>query len=502
MPTPYNITISDDSPTLTYSPYRDGPLTGGWNLTCSGSDDSTYSPQNFCVGSSSHRTSYTGASISLQFEGTAAYIYGTAPAGSYVLQVDNNIVSSPNSSPGLLARVEGLTYALHTVVLNVTQSTMVSFSEVVLTVGLDTDGSSAPKNRTIGPFTVDGGPPTENPLFSYSGTWISDYSGEIGVTGTTLYPRRHTSQQGATVTFTLNETSAFFVYGLVNLDLGPFTVGIQPPPAQPAGAPVTTTFNSSSRWISLDQVMYWQSGLDRSKQYTVTITNQGTGDAPWFDFSHIDVIDGEPNGSSNGGLNHKQGLSKGAIGGIIAGAVALVLVLLALFLTRKRIKRTIYPEEQAPSKQYVDYMPPTLSQDDSNQVYGSLPYETTPMLPTRTSQSSPQPSTQQAMLYAAPSVPQAPVTNNTLSLPRPPVPGQYTNPSASPMPYTHSNQGSLVALSWNEEQGSNNIAMTDDRPRKGPPRIVQEEDAGGVFSPSENVVRLPPGYQDSWVQGR
>ena len=68
------------------------------------------------------------------------YIYGTAPTGSYVLQVDNNIVSSPNSSPGLLARVEGLTYAPHTIILNVTQSTMVSFSEVVLTVGLDTDG--------------------------------------------------------------------------------------------------------------------------------------------------------------------------------------------------------------------------------------------------------------------------------------------------------------------------------------------------------------------------
>ncbi|KAF8890553.1 hypothetical protein CPB84DRAFT_1398182 [Gymnopilus junonius] len=287
-PAPLNITISDDSPTLNYLPYRDGPLTGGWNVTCPGSDDSTWFPQSFCVGPSSHRTSFVGASVSVQFVGTAAYFYGTAPSGSYVLQVDNQVVSSPNSPPGLLAKAEGLTYGQHTAYFNVTQSNVVSVSEVVLTIGVGAGGSPG-VNRTIIPFTADA---TLNPLFSYTATWFTDLPGTIGAVGNTFYPRQHTDQAGASVSFTLNETSAFFIYCLVNVDLGPFTVTVQPP--SDLGPAVTTTFNSSSRWISLDQVMFWQSGLDRNRQYSVTITNEGQGDAPWWDFSHIDVIDGEP----------------------------------------------------------------------------------------------------------------------------------------------------------------------------------------------------------------
>jgi hypothetical protein len=68
---PYNITITNDSPVVNYSPYRDGPLATGWNLTYAGSLDSTWVELSFCVGPSSHRSSFVGATLTIDFEGTA-----------------------------------------------------------------------------------------------------------------------------------------------------------------------------------------------------------------------------------------------------------------------------------------------------------------------------------------------------------------------------------------------------------------------------------------------
>ena len=69
---PYNVAISNDSPTVTYFPYRDGPVSGGWNLTCSNSVEATWIPHSYCSGKFSHRTTYVGASLLIEFEGTAA----------------------------------------------------------------------------------------------------------------------------------------------------------------------------------------------------------------------------------------------------------------------------------------------------------------------------------------------------------------------------------------------------------------------------------------------
>lgn len=149
------------------------------------------------------------------------------------------------------------------------------------------------------PFTQTNpnGYPTLNPQFIYTGSWATDVPGTIGATGDVIYPRQHTSQTGAYVTFQLSQTSAFFVYGLVNVDLGPFSVTLTPPPE--LQEPVFTgVYNSNSRYIDLDRVMFWKSGLDRDKTYSVKITNLGEGDAPWWVFSHIDILDGGSNSLS------------------------------------------------------------------------------------------------------------------------------------------------------------------------------------------------------------
>lgn len=216
--------------------------------------------------------------------------------------------SSPsNPSLGLLSIIEGLAFGKHRLFLNVTQGAVVSFAEAVLTVGVGNtnrlevsirwltytklflSGAYSLRNRTLTPFTqTSDGLSTLNPQFNYTGSWYTNVPGTIGVTGV-VYPRQHTSQTGAYVTFNLDQTSAFFIYGLINFDLGPFSVTLTPP--LDLGPPVMTFYNSTAHWVSLDRVMYWASGLDRDKEYSVKITNLGQGAMPWWDFSHIDIID-------------------------------------------------------------------------------------------------------------------------------------------------------------------------------------------------------------------
>ena len=130
---------------------------------------------------------------------------------------------------------------------------------------------------------------TLNPQFTFTGIWYTNGPGAIGATETAAYPRQDTNTINAYMTFKLDNTSAFFIYGLVNNNLGPFSATLTPP--YELGPSVTTFYNSNAHWIGLDRVMYWASGMDRDKEYSVTITNLGQGNMPWWDFSHIDIID-------------------------------------------------------------------------------------------------------------------------------------------------------------------------------------------------------------------
>ena len=91
------------------------------------------------------------------------------------------------------------------------------------------------------------------------------------------------------MSFTVSQASAIFVYSDVNDIHGPFSVTFTPPPE--LGEPVTTVYDGSAHWLSLDRVLFWAAGMDRDKSYTVKITNIGTAGTPWFDFSHVDILD-------------------------------------------------------------------------------------------------------------------------------------------------------------------------------------------------------------------
>lgn len=106
---------------------------------------------------------------------------------------------------------------------------------------------------------------------------------------TVAYPRRDTYTAGDYMTFTISQASAIFVYSDVSDVKGQFSVTFTPPPE--LGQPVTTVYDGNAHWLSLDRVLFWAAGMDRDKSYTVKLTNIATVGTPWFDFSHVDVLD-------------------------------------------------------------------------------------------------------------------------------------------------------------------------------------------------------------------
>lgn len=140
----YNFTIPDRSPTIVYLPSRDGPLTSSWNVTYSNSPDSSYDTShtstNLASGISSHRTSLVGATVEVDFKGTAVYLYGSAQAGSYSTSLDGATAVQGAPDEQLLLHATGLSYDKHSLILTVTRAEEVSISYAVLTVGVGTVG--------------------------------------------------------------------------------------------------------------------------------------------------------------------------------------------------------------------------------------------------------------------------------------------------------------------------------------------------------------------------
>lgn len=136
---PYNLSLTDNSPTITYLPYRSGPSDSGWNVTFSQSPAWLKTADVIGQGTSRHYTTAAGATASVGWVGTAVYIFGSAGAGSTRLTVDGseNGVTSPQGTIGVL---EGLDYGWHNLTLEVTGTGGVNITGVTLTLGLGDEG--------------------------------------------------------------------------------------------------------------------------------------------------------------------------------------------------------------------------------------------------------------------------------------------------------------------------------------------------------------------------
>lgn len=98
-----NLTVTDQSPTISYSPSRWGDSAETWNVSYTGNDWSTFSPGNLSQGTSSHYTTHIGATATFGFKGPAVYVLGTGPAGDYTVTVGGEDVSESGGIGGVLA---------------------------------------------------------------------------------------------------------------------------------------------------------------------------------------------------------------------------------------------------------------------------------------------------------------------------------------------------------------------------------------------------------------
>ncbi|KAH9480846.1 hypothetical protein JR316_0007448 [Psilocybe cubensis] len=451
-----NVTIASDSPTVKYLPFSDGDLNGGWNMTCSNSNDKTYIPQSFCNGQAQRRTSFPEASLSIDFYGTAAYIFGSAASPSYLVQVDGQTLSETlsSSSSGLLAKIENLDYGKHTIALNLTGASLVTFTQAIFTTIIG-DENSTIQNQTMRPFTQnsDGSLAVLNNTFTYTGQWIAGAPGSIGAAGNAVYARESTSQLGAFVTFNVERASAFFIYGIVNTDLSTYKIDL----TNSGGNTVSNIYNASGRWIDLDVVMYWAAGLDRNDTYSVKMTNLGGGDAPW---SSNNTASSSPTASPH---THNKPIGP-IVGGVVGGLAIILLGTLAWLLLRRRSRRlgesslntrpTIFDTSRQPSTVHESGLHSEIHM--SGNGLNSMSAGAS-VVANRSYSNIPNPSSK-AVIMAPPST---------------------------------------TASSMILESGSPSVVLS---PEGRNALFYQEEDAGSVSERIDStIVRLPPGYKDTWA---
>jgi hypothetical protein len=93
----------------------------------------------------------------------------------------------------------------------------------------------------------------------------------------TLDPSIITKANGDSLSFTINQTAAFFIRGSLNFDHNSFNATIT---QLPSGQLVKNgTYGECSRWLEFDAILYFATGLDPSSSYNVSIQNVGAGEA-------------------------------------------------------------------------------------------------------------------------------------------------------------------------------------------------------------------------------
>jgi hypothetical protein len=138
---PYPISLSDQSPSITYTPSVLG-ASSGWNVSYSQSPWSSFNSgqTNLGKGASSHWTNYSGAVISFSFVGTGFTAYGdTSGNMTSILQLDGSTISTVQnkvmSTRPTLASATNLQEGYHTVSLTTKGTGGVEFDGVDLVLG-------------------------------------------------------------------------------------------------------------------------------------------------------------------------------------------------------------------------------------------------------------------------------------------------------------------------------------------------------------------------------
>ncbi|PCH36709.1 hypothetical protein WOLCODRAFT_146375 [Wolfiporia cocos MD-104 SS10] len=342
---PLPLNLLECSLCINFFPYRDGPVDSQWNVSYSDSRFSDWSSNPFGVGmygheptmqKSSHNTTLIGAYALLEWAGTGVWFYGTMRNGEYTIQIDDGIPSSGDGAiDGVLFGQDGLAYGFHKALINVTGNTeMSSITGATITVGMGESGTVR-LQRTIN-ATVNSGSLAANPLFVVNDG--SEWSAEtLYGNQSHPYPCIATSITGSSISFNLNESVGFALYGSDDYQQGLFVVNYSP----------------RSQWTELNQLKFIATGMNQSQTYNVDITNLGAN----FNLASVVVYSAIPSPGNSKSISANslasaplpkpssallpvsRSLDTGAIAGAAIGgfvAVLIVAVLVVLAIRRRR----------------------------------------------------------------------------------------------------------------------------------------------------------------------
>ncbi|KZT52053.1 hypothetical protein CALCODRAFT_520968 [Calocera cornea HHB12733] len=343
--TPYNISLTSSSPTFLYEPFRDGSAAddhgdpaNGWRGTFS-ELQVWPSPgiENVGLGVPLRETYMDGAYVTLNFEGTGIYLCLTPINSSYTFTIDNNPITTAGSgsdpacaSSGgqVMVYAAGLEYANHSATLRVNAEGEADFLFYGGLVTLGISGTNA-----VVQYIDD-----TDPGWTYEpgGDWIySDPAGEDAV-GDYNQTRHYLCQWGASYNarYTFNGSSAVQLLGLLNWNVGPYTVQLND---------ITGVYNASDLWRESQQVLFFQGGLDPSKEYTILLMNydanapnasQPYSGTPCATVDALVLTKPAPASTPSGNPTPVGAIAGGVSGGVVA--LCIIAFLLWFFVWRRR----------------------------------------------------------------------------------------------------------------------------------------------------------------------
>ncbi|KAJ7472448.1 hypothetical protein B0H11DRAFT_2039051 [Mycena galericulata] len=334
----WNFTIEDTSPILSYQPYADGSdYRKGWQAYYTTSGFNTQVGES-PTGDSYHITFLAGANVTLQFYGTAVYLYGSANA-SYDVTLDN-IVHSFSPNTGLLYSNEGLIDDNHLVTLTPKPSDgteMMAFGHAIVS----TVDQSVPKETFYD---------NSNSALTYFGQWSNPNPTVDEIPNSTVTaPFHQTLDAGSGFAMNFTNTVAIALYASTNFGHELYSVSLDNGPPQ--------IYNASTNWLVANTVIFFQSGLDPDRMHTINATNITPGGAKFTLSSVITYeLDASPTISSSNAptdtavtlLSSKARVEIGEIVGPIVGLIFVALVATFFWLRSQRARRTDYAGSISP----------------------------------------------------------------------------------------------------------------------------------------------------------
>ncbi|KAJ7240854.1 hypothetical protein B0H12DRAFT_1134292 [Mycena haematopus] len=323
----WNYTIPDASPILSYHPYADGfGLSNGWQTYYTVSGFNTQ-PGEGSEGVSSHLTMLPGAEVSLQFYGSAVYLYGTVNA-SYEVILDENVLLFEGAT-GVLYSNQNLIEESHSVTLKVNPANttpLMAFTSATVT----TSDQEIPT-----PVFHD----NSDSALSYFGNWTSNTVQGIPNSSVTA-PFHQTLNAGASVMMNFSSAVAIELYASTNFGHGLYSVSLDNEAPQ--------IYNGSTFWLVTDTVVFVQAGLDPGRTHTLNVTNLSGGAK--FTLSsvvtyEVDVSQTGPSqpsnsstgpGGSQGASSHSGSVKVAEIVGPVVGVLILGLLSVVLWLRSRK----------------------------------------------------------------------------------------------------------------------------------------------------------------------